>query len=225
MNKIFYIFVLWLGLQASWAQKIMKVNVVAFEKQLQNQGVQLVDVRTPEEYADEHISKSININWLGDNFDGQVLRLNKNKAVLVYCKMGGRSAQAAQRLAALGFKKIVDLEGGIMAWKAAGKLKTQHNKGVRWAEVQREIQAHATTVLNLYAPWCAPCKKMSPYMQRFTQKHPNIHLIRYNADDHPNLVDDLHLEGLPLVVVYQQGKEVFRRQGFVSEQELLKHCQ
>jgi len=225
MKKV--LFALWLVgiLQVSWGQKLMKVNVAAFEKQLQRKGVQLIDVRTPEEYVEEHLPKSININWLGDQFDSQVKQLRKDQPVLVYCKMGGRSAQAAQRLSALGFVKVVDLEGGIMAWKAAGKLKTKALKGRRWADVQKELQVHDIAVLNLYAPWCGPCKKMAPYMNRLTQKHPQIHLIRLNADEHPNLIDDMQLEGVPLTMVYRKGKEVFKKQGFVAEKELLKSCQ
>jgi rhodanese-related sulfurtransferase len=94
----------------------------AFEKLMQDENAQLVDVRTPEEYAEGHLKNALNISISFDNFESQLEILDKNKPVLVYCKMGGRSAKAAAKLKELGFKSISDLDGGITSWNEAGKL-------------------------------------------------------------------------------------------------------
>jgi len=76
----------------------------------------LVDVRTPKEYAAGHIDNAININWFDSDFADQIQSINKEETIYVYCKKGGRSAKAAVLLDSLGYKKVVDLEGGYDSW-------------------------------------------------------------------------------------------------------------
>lgn len=97
------------------------LNVEKFEQKMQTADVQLVDVRTPEEFAEGHLPNAINVNILGDNFDAEMAKFDKEKPVLVYCKSGGRSAKAASKLKVQGFKSISDLEGGITSWKQVEK--------------------------------------------------------------------------------------------------------
>ncbi len=78
----------------------------------------LVDVRTPEEYQAGHLENAININWYDPDFTAQVETLDKNKTIYLYCKLGGRSAEAAAKLDSLGYK-VVDLVGGSDAYMEA----------------------------------------------------------------------------------------------------------
>ncbi|MFT7352451.1 MAG: rhodanese-related sulfurtransferase [Flavobacterium sp.] len=89
--------------------------------------VQLLDVRTIEELESGIIKNSKNINWFDANFDKQATVLDKNKAVYVYCKAGGRSSKACAKLAELGFTKIYNLDGGMDSWKIAKKEITYKN--------------------------------------------------------------------------------------------------
>ena len=79
--------------------------------------IQLVDVRTPEEYKGNHLKGAQNICVTSDDFKEKVKILDKNKPVYVYCYKGGRSAQAALELKELGFTKIYDMDGGILLWE------------------------------------------------------------------------------------------------------------
>lgn len=97
------------------------LNSDKFEQKLQVADIQLVDVRTPEEFADGHLPNAINVNIMGDDFDTEMAKLDKDKPIMVYCKSGGRSAKAASKLKVQGFKNISDLEGGITSWKQADK--------------------------------------------------------------------------------------------------------
>ena len=72
----------------------------------------LIDVRTPEEFSSGHLEKAININWYDADFKEQIEDLDRGKTVYVYCKAGGRSAKAATVFRELGFKDVVNLEGG-----------------------------------------------------------------------------------------------------------------
>ena len=76
---------------------------------------QLVDVRTPEEYASGHISDAQNINFY-ESFADHINGLDKAKTVMVYCARGGRSGKAAKILKEKGFT-VIDLDGGYTAWE------------------------------------------------------------------------------------------------------------
>lgn len=112
MKNLFLIFslcFLFLGCAQNSSKPITEVS------QNELNDVILVDVRTPEEYAAGHIDKAMNINWYDENFAKQFDTVNKNETIYVYCKKGGRSAKAQQFLDSLGFKKVVNLEGGYDA--------------------------------------------------------------------------------------------------------------
>lgn len=78
---------------------------------------QLIDVRTPEEFATGHIAGAVNIPV--EELGGRLDEVNKDQPVVVYCRSGNRSAQAASILESAGHTGIYDL-GGIRAWQQAG---------------------------------------------------------------------------------------------------------
>ncbi len=79
----------------------------------------LVDVRTPEEFAEGHLEGAVNYNWYDKHFTQQMQSIGKSQKVYVYCKVGGRSASAAKYLDSLGYKRVIDLTGGYDAWLEA----------------------------------------------------------------------------------------------------------
>ncbi|WP_422349853.1 rhodanese-like domain-containing protein [Flagellimonas sp.] len=80
------------------------------------QGVQLVDVRTPEEYAGGHIGDAINIHIKASDFEERMSQMDKEAPIYLYCKKGGRSNQAAKRLVGMGFQTVYDYSGGYDDW-------------------------------------------------------------------------------------------------------------
>ncbi len=93
-----------------------------FEAKAIKTNVQLIDVRTPDEYKAGHILNAKNINFYDADFKAQMDKLDKSKPIAVYCGVGGRSGKASTILTQLGFKTIYDLQGGMTAWKAKGKI-------------------------------------------------------------------------------------------------------
>ncbi len=83
--------------------------------------VQLIDVRTPQEYGNGYIKNAKNINFFDDDFMQMMGELDKNQPVYIYCKSGVRSGKAASKLKAAGFTKVYDLDGGIVNWESTGK--------------------------------------------------------------------------------------------------------
>ncbi len=101
--------------------KINKISVEEFEK-LNNEGkFTLVDVRTPEEYAEGYIKGAVNVNFKKRTFPDYINAIAKDKPVGIYCRSANRSGKAAFIMQSLGFKHVYDLDGGVKAWKKAGK--------------------------------------------------------------------------------------------------------
>ena len=108
------------------------LSVNEFETMLsQDRTVQLLDVRTPEEFADNHLPGAINIDWRGEGFSEKAQKLDKDHPVMVYCRSGRRSAAAADVLDGLGFKTY-NMKGGILAWEEAGKRVTKYEVERFW---------------------------------------------------------------------------------------------
>ena len=95
----------------------------AFEKAIAGEDVQLVDVRTPEEYKKGHVKNATLIDWKKrEQFEKQTAKkLNPSKPVYLYCAAGVRSHAAAEFLRSKGFKLVYELDGGIDKWKEEKK--------------------------------------------------------------------------------------------------------
>lgn len=204
------------------------IDVKSFAEKLKtNENPQLLDVRTPEEYSVEHIGNAKNVNWNGDDFVAKVNSYDKSKPIFVYCKVGGRSAQAANKLAELGFKEIYNLNGGIMKWNAENNVNAIPSTkiiGICDQEFGELIKSSDRVMIDFNAKWCAPCKKMNPYILKFqTEMKDKIKIVQLDADENKTIVEQLKLDALPTIIIYEKGKEVWRNVGYISEEDLKKH--
>jgi len=77
----------------------------------------LIDVRTPREYQSGHLKNAINIDYSSSDFKNKIAELPKDQEIYLYCKSGMRSSRAARQFEKLGFKKVYDLEGGLLSWQ------------------------------------------------------------------------------------------------------------
>lgn len=116
---------LWLFSTGSFAQQAkpqvyQELEPKPFAQTLSRTKGIVLDVRTPEEYAEGHLSQARNIDYKNDNFRQAVNKLDKTKPYFVYCKAGVRSAKAADIMKELGFKQVYTLEGGMDAWAEEG---------------------------------------------------------------------------------------------------------
>ena len=82
---------------------------------LQDDQVQLVDVRTVKEFNEHYIKGAENIVY-DDNFNQKLDKLEKDKPIIVYCRSGRRSAKCTAIMEKQGFTKIYELKGGITQW-------------------------------------------------------------------------------------------------------------
>lgn len=228
MKKVVVLICCILLLQSCNAQPAKEVERVApsvfAEKIKATPNAQIIDVRTPGEFSGEHLDNARNINWNGDDFDRQASKLDKSRPVFVYCKIGGRSADAAQKLAEMGFTKIYDLNGGILKWNADGLAeKSDKIIGIDQKQYDEIVNSDQLVLVDFYADWCAPCRKMSPYLSKMQiEMKDKVTIVKLNADQNKTLVQDMKIETLPALFLYKDNKLIWQHSGYIGEDELKK---
>ena len=120
MKKVIACLLASLGLNTACAQASYEnADVKGFAVLMTDPNVVVLDVRSAEEFKEGHIEGAVNIDQAPDNFiEKAKAALPIDKTIAVYCRSGRRSANAAGKLAAQGYK-CVNLKGGILAWKEA----------------------------------------------------------------------------------------------------------
>ena len=201
------------------SKNIKIIDPVSFTKEIENtSNAQILDVRTPEEFATEHLQKAENVNWLS------ATKYDKSKPVFVYCKSGRRSHQAAEKLAQLGFTTIVEMEGGIVNWAAEGLSKpTEKRVGITQKEFNNLLESDKKILVDFYAEWCAPCKKMTPYLLKMEKEMADkVVIIRLDADKNKSLLAEMKISELPTLLLYENKQLKWQHSGYINETDLRK---
>tara|TARA_Y100001934_G_scaffold205824_1_gene243396 strand:+ start:4599 stop:4979 length:381 start_codon:yes stop_codon:yes gene_type:complete len=113
MRLIYFIIIISLSLHSQ--NEIKSIDFDEYSSLSKSIDFLIVDVRTPEEYKISRINNSININFYDEKFINMFKKIDYDKHVLIYCRSGRRSLEAAKILTDEGFGKIYDLKGGILA--------------------------------------------------------------------------------------------------------------
>jgi rhodanese-related sulfurtransferase len=117
MKKIFLLLVVIasaFSVSAQEKETIVLLTPSDFKTEIDIDNVQLIDVRTPEEFKEGHIKGAINIDFYSEEFESEFNKLDKEQPVYLYCRSGYRSNESAIKLSKMGFKEIYDLEGGFL---------------------------------------------------------------------------------------------------------------
>ena len=94
------------------------VDIDEFKTEILKSDVQLVDVRTAQEYSEGHIPGAMNIDVNAPDFEEKIKALDKNENVAIYCRSGRRSKMAANKMTEAGFK-VIELNTGFLSWDGA----------------------------------------------------------------------------------------------------------
>jgi phage shock protein E len=97
-----------------------RVDAAMFSTVVTTPGITIIDVRTPEEFAQGHIEGAVNYNVEGPDFANQIMALDPAGVYAVYCRSGNRSQPAVAQLSSVGINSIFELEPGIIGWESAG---------------------------------------------------------------------------------------------------------
>jgi rhodanese-related sulfurtransferase len=198
-----------------------------FEKAISRPGQQVLDVRTAAEYQQGHIKEALQADWLKkEQFMERVHYVDKNKPVYVYCASGPRSTAAAKWLRENGYGEVYELKGGFIKWKSEGKPLKEAAKGAQQMSVQDYdslVKTSPVMLIDFGAEWCPPCKKMEPVLAEIQKELPGK-FNRLNIDPaiHTELARTMNAENLPTLILYKQGKEVWRGQGILEAETVKK---
>lgn len=221
---------------SSCAQKYKEVSADDLSKVLDTaKHLQLVDVRTPGEYSKGHIGGAVNYDWNGTAFADSVTHLDKTQPVYVYCMSGGRSSKAAKKLNELGFTQVYEMHGGMLQWRAGNKPEAMDTPqpaagtaapvadepkfaNLTMDEFKKIASSSPLVLIDVYADWCGPCKKLSPILDEINaEMKGKLKLVRIDADANRELMSQLYIEGLPTMFVYKNGTRTWTAEGLTPK--------
>ena len=122
-TKIFSILLVLITFASCQSQEKKGVQLLPakeFSKKVATEKGQLIDVRTPKEFEQGHLENAKNIHLYDQDFAQLIDKLDKKQTVYVYCKAGGRSAEAVEIMQNHGFENIIELQGGTDSWSETG---------------------------------------------------------------------------------------------------------
>ena len=102
-----------------------RVGTGEFAAVIEQPGIQIIDVRTPEEFAEGHIAGAVNIPVQQADFGDRIAQLDPNTTYAVYCRSGNRSQPAVDAMEQAGITDIYELESGTKGWTAEGQPLTR----------------------------------------------------------------------------------------------------
>lgn len=100
--------------------RLVSVSDAASIQDNPSEDLVILDVRTPEEFAEGHLDGAIMIDFYRDDFAEQLAELDPDVPYLLYCRSGNRSGQTTALMNSLGFTDVADVDGGIVGWLDAG---------------------------------------------------------------------------------------------------------
>jgi len=190
--------------------------------------LQIVDLRTTEDFISAHLPGAINIDRNSPTFDKEIAGLNAKEPVFFYCENGTNSALVAKDLAKRNFSKVYDIIGGYAAWTGANKKVLQVDRVARPEPVTRleynSIVKKSELVLFQFSPSSvdpAVLNKIDGMVASVVKpKAGEINFIKYNYQDQVSLARDLKVNNLPTLILYRSGEEVWRYEGMIEKTEL-----
>lgn len=225
---LFSLFVLACNAQEKSVQK-EKLDANEFATAIVKDSIHLLDVRTPGEYASGHLKGSLLANWNDKTeFERRTSYLEKNKPLYVYCLSGGRSAAAADKFRKNGFTQVYELKGGINAWKQASlPVEGMSNEKQMTAdEFDAAIKSSSLVLVDFGAEWCPPCKKMEPAIKAIAEKNAGkLKLVKVDGGRDLDLLKKYNVEALPVLLLFKNGQQVWRKDGIADENEIQAQLQ
>ena len=182
-------------------------------------------------YTDSTVlNKNKNIkSYYAFDVDSSAIDLAKEKLNNYPCVhyINKNYSEAVEILKEKGFTQLYHLKGGINAWK-------QNNKPVEGSsqepqmttnEYQQKITADSLVLVDFGADWCPPCKKMEPIIAQLLKENTAIKLVKVDGGKDLDVMKQMNVEALPVFIVYKNGKQVWKKQGIVSIEELKAQLQ
>ncbi|MCP9767733.1 thioredoxin [Lacihabitans sp. LS3-19] len=199
-----------------------------FEKSTrQNANIPLLDIRSKGEFEAGHIKKAIHVDYLRADFEDYMKQAFPKKSPLfIYCQTGQSSQDAAQYLSEIGYENITILKGGFEKWISNSKPYKSSQKGftplgfISNDNYDLMVKNNKYVLVDFYADWCGPCKKMAPILRKIDDESIELSMVKIDADKNTSLTETHEVSEIPTLILYKNGKQIWRHTGLITENEI-----
>jgi len=88
-------------------------------------------------------------------------------------------------------------------------------------QLNEKINSGEKFVVDFYATWCGPCKTMGPILENVKkQLGDNVKIVKIDVDKTPALAQELRIQGVPTLILYKNGQQLWRQSGVVPAHQL-----
>lgn len=209
--------------------KKSSLQATEFSEKIKEQpDAQVIDVRTSAEFTKGHLQNAKNIDWNSSGFAKQISSLDRNKPVFVYCLSGSRSTSAVNKMISEGFTEVYELKGGVIKWRNANLPLTTLTAGATSGMTRKQfdeiLNSDKSVLVDFYADWCEPCRKIKPYLDEISKEMPEkVLVLRINVDENPELSSDMKVDAIPDLRIYKNKELKWTNNGYIGKEELKKN--
>ena len=208
--------------------KVVDISIVDFSSIIEKKAGIILDVRTIDEINNGHIENASFIDFYDKNFKEKAAWINKDLPVYVYCHAGGRSKQAAEILIDLGQKEVYNIAGGFSEWNKNGFKVINRGKELSFKsktyssdEIGSFISQKENVLLVFKTPWCLPCKKLTPELNKFKQQNTEIFVLEINMDANSEIAKHYDVTSIPTLLYFEKNVLANRHAGFLPLNDLI----
>ena len=193
------------------------VDADSFAAKISRQSApQIIDLRTAEEFALNHVTGAVNIDLRGGNDLAGLEKLDKTRPVFLYAIQHSRPDILAKQLRAKGYKEVYELRTGIAGWIGGGYPYYSAAGSELTPEAYRKIINSGRLVLvDIGTRYCGLCAKVKELVDSLKSQHdPSYTILELELYKNTQLVADLkEIRAVPVVILYKDGKPVWKREG------------
>jgi len=202
-----------------------KLTLAQFEEKLkQADDPQILDVRSPQEYAENHLKGAINFYVPDDeSLERSIGRLRKDKPVFVYSINNGRSTTVSTKLTQAGFSEVYPLPGGLAHWIGAGnpiETAQANSAGLSRADFDKLIPVQEVVLVEVGSKHCGGCKKLAPVVEEVSHQQ-GVKVINIELYDNRQLARELNIESVPTLILYKGKNPIWRKSGAITKNEIV----
>ncbi len=195
----------------------------AFAQKLsQSTNPQILDVRSPAEFKENHLKGAVNFYAPDDDtFAKGIENLKKDKPVFVYSINNGRSTTISKKLREAGFKEVYPLPGGLAHWIGAGKpIESEAGRGLTQQEFDKLVSSDNVVLVDIGSKHCGGCKKLEPVVDEVS-KAQAIKVVKIDLYDNRQLAKELGIESVPTLILYKSNKAIWRKSGTITKIDIV----
>lgn len=225
--KAFLILILLLINTKSYSQTD-ELSLDEFERAIKSNDFVLLDLQSDHNFKRGRIKKFTNIPFESESFESKLLeKVKLYDNILFYCTNQEENQLAFQFLKEIGYQKVKFLKGGFETWQSNSKPYASNLRSIKpytnlsYQNLQAILVQNEFTLVDFYADWCKPCKKMNPILKEIAENDKSIKILKVNSDEAGSLVNHYGIEEIPTYIFFHNKNQVWRYSGEISKNELV----